>query len=75
MPKVTIEMVDDDDGMIFRMSGDPIPLGNMGTPAQLLGMSIAACLKGQFHMDVIEFCAMRCAALNKGEGGKECPPN
>ncbi len=58
MAKVIIEMVDDDDGMIFRMTGDPIPEGEASV-AQLLGMSLAAALKAGIHDEVIQFVTGR----------------
>lgn len=75
MPKIKIEMMDDEDGMVFRMSGDPIPMGDMGTPAQLLGMAVAASVKAGIYLDLVEFVTCRIAGLDKGEGENICLTN
>ncbi len=75
MPNVKIEMTDDEDGMIFRMSGDPMPVKDAATPAQLLGMAVAASVKAGIYLDLVEFVTYRIGGLKRGEGENECLTN
>ncbi len=65
MAKVTIEMVDDDEGMIFRMTGDPIPEDGTASVAQALGLAVAATVKAQIHDAVIGFVTERVSDVSR----------